>query len=116
MAITVPDFPFPATAAISKLAWFGVTLLLATPSDLDLIKDGSDEQIKGFFASAGIASGMQTDLLNFVRAIAKDPVLRAQFSALHFSLLNSPATRAVYNQAICPAAPASTEILRRMAQ
>lgn len=116
MAIRVPDFPVPAAAATSKLAWFGITLLLATPSDLDMIKDHNDGEIRGFLASAGITGGMQTDLLNFVRAIANEPVLRAQFSALQFSLLNSPATRGVYDQAICPAAPASIEILRRLAQ
>jgi len=115
MAIRVPDLPFPQGGATSKLAWFGATLLLATPSNLDSMKNDS-AQVNTFLDKAGITGGLKKDLSDFIQAVANDPVLTAQMADLHQSLLNSPATRAVYDQTICPDAAAATEILKRMAQ
>lgn len=49
MAVRVPDLPFPTEGATSKLAWFGATLLLATPSELDRIRTHNERaESRGF--------------------------------------------------------------------
>jgi len=111
--IKVPEFE-PSGAPASKLAWFGITLLLATPSDLDQIKDNNDDTIRAYLAGANITGGLQDDLLGFIRSVANDPVTRQQMADLHDSLVNRASTNGVYDHNICPLAPDSQEILRRL--
>ena len=114
-AVKLSTLSLPGASATSKLAWFGATLLLATPSALDQIKDNSETDIRAFLAGGNVTGPLQDEMLAFIRAVANDPTTRKLMADLHDALLNRPSTSRVYDQNICPGPTDSQEILRRLA-
>jgi hypothetical protein len=110
--ITIDDNP-------DKFLLFGITYLLATPSDFskNIVSNGSVDQTKAiqFFTDAGIDPASHQKVIDFANSVAGDSALTATLGQLHDNLQSdfSPSGDS-YSPTPCPARPDSVSIMRKM--
>jgi hypothetical protein len=98
--------------AIPHLHPFALTLLLATPSHLNDIKQ-DDAKIQKFLSDSNIKPEKQAPYLDFIHAVTNDSAFLTQLGQLHQTLFDKWSV--FYPTSPCPRQNDSIDILTRLA-